>query len=357
MAKRSLRETAFCGLAVVFIAMVLGRQAVAGDVNFAGKSITMVISAGVGGGTDGTARVFGRYLPEYLPGKPNVIFQNVPGGGGITGVNYFYKQGKRDGLMMLAGDASDIDPTVLHKSAVQYDPKQLVMLGGFPAPSSLLILRKEALQRFHDASQKPATMGEVNAERNTGQMAAWGPRYLNWNIRWVLGYAGTPDIVLAVERGEVDMIITYGDVLLDQFRKDPEFVFPAQIGDVRDGKFVRAARFPDVPLFSELIEPKLKTPREIKAFRAWTTVAHLGKWFALPPDTPAQIAEAYRQAFLGVIKNPDFIADALRVLGADFSVSTGEEMQKSAVAVTTVDNDDLDFFDELRESVGVPKSR
>jgi hypothetical protein len=356
MAKRSLGEKIVRILVAVFTAM-LGRQAIAGETNFSGKSITMVISSGVGGGTDGTARVFGRYLQQYLPGKPSVIFQNVPGAGGITGVNYFYKQGRRDGLMLLAGDASDLDPTVLHKSSVQYDPKKLVMLGGFPAPSSPVILRKEALQRFHDASLKPATMGEVNAERNTGQMAAWGPKYLGWNIRWVLGYAGTPDIVLALKRGEVDMIITYGDVLLDQFRKDPEFVFPAQIGDVKDGKFVPAARFPDVPVFSDLVAPKLKTSREIEAFRAWSTIAHLGKWFALSPDTPAPIADVYRQAFQRVVENPDFMADASKVLGAGFSVSSGEEMQKSAVAVTNVGDDQLDFFDALRGNVGVLKSR
>jgi hypothetical protein len=355
--KRSRKEAILRRLVCCVIAALGARQTQAAEIDFSGKSLTIAISSGVGGATDGIARIFGRYLSDYLPGKPTVIFQNIPGAGGITGVNYLVKQVKPDGLTSMAGSASDIDPTVLRKAAVQYSPKQLLMYGGFPSPSSLVILRKAAVKQFEDRSLKPAIMGEVNAERGTGQMATWGPRFLNWNVRWVLGYAGTPDLVLAVKRGEIDMIITYGDGLLEQFRNDGNFVFPAQTGDVKDGKYVRNARFPDVPLFAGLIEPKLKTAREKKAFAAWETIEQSGKWFALPPGTPAKIVDLYRKAFDEIVKNPNFIADASRVLGAGYTVETGQETQQLANAGADIGDDELAFFEDLRQRVGIPASR
>jgi hypothetical protein len=134
-------------------------------------------------------------------------------------------------------------------------------------------------------------------------------------------------------------------------------VFPAQIGDIQDGKFVRTARFPEVPLFSDLMTSKLKTQREIKAFQAWLTIVQNGKWYALSPGTPPQIVNIYRKAFQSVTENRDFISDASKVLGAGFSVASAPNMQSAVLASTKVDQDDLEFFDELRESVGVPKGR
>jgi hypothetical protein len=188
-------------LALLFLALSERPTVAAESPDFSAKSITMVISQSVGGGTDGTARVVARYLPQYLPGNPSVIVRNVPGGGGVTGINYFYNQVTADGMTLLAGDSGGIDPTNLNKASVKYDPNKLIMLGGFPSPSSVLILRKEALPRFLDRSQTPALMGSASPERGTDQPAAWGPKYLGWNVRWVVGYAGTPDLVLAVTRG------------------------------------------------------------------------------------------------------------------------------------------------------------
>lgn len=335
------------------ICLALGGGAQAADPDFSGKTITMVIPSSVGGNTDAIARVFGRYLPDQLPGKPSIVYQNIPGADGITGVNYFALQTKPDGLTSLAGSESNIDPSVIHNPATRYDSKTLQMYGGFPSPTALLILRRAALPQFTDATKKPAIMGDVSAERNTDQMAVWGPRYLGWNLRWVLGYAGTTDLVLAVKRGEIDMMITYGDALIGQFKNDPTFIFPAQTGESRNGRLVRSPRWPDAPVFSELVRPKLKEPAEVKAFEAWETIAQIGKWYALPPGTPPSIVAAYRRAFETIVASKGFIADASKILGADFTTATGESMQTTAVSAASIGEAELAYFDRLRQAVGI----
>jgi tripartite-type tricarboxylate transporter receptor subunit TctC len=325
----------------------------AAEVTFEGKTVNVIIPSSVGGNTDALGRVFGKYLQQYLPGKPLVNIQNIPGAGGIKAMNYLVQQVKPDGLTSITGSASNLDPTVIRTPSVQYDPTKFEMYGGFPSPTALIIMRKDATAKFHDRSQPKAIMGNVNAERNTDQMTVWGPEYLGWNVRWVLGYQSTKELTLAVQRGEIDMMITYGDSLIDEMAKTGAFVFPAQSGDAREGKLVRSPRFPDVPLFSELARPKLKTPQEVKAFEAWETLAQVGKWMGLPPGTPPEFVAAYRKAFAQIIKDKNFEAEASKILGEGYTTATGEEMQKVAVASASVSDDDLRFFDRLREKVGI----
>ena len=345
------RATVFA-LAGIALAALLTPPALA-EVNFTGKTITIVISSNTGGGTDNMARLVGRYLRNYLPGKPTVIYQNIPGAGGIKALNYFVQQAKPDGLTTIVGSASNLDPTIIRNPSVQYDTRKLLMYGGFPAPSGVLILRKDAVRRFNDKMLPPAIMGDENAVSTSDQMAVWGPAYLNWNVRWVLGYPSSSEIILAAERGEVDLVATYERNLIGRMEKSGAFTYVAQTGEPKDGKLVRSARFADVPVFSDLIRDKLKDEPEIEAFKAWETLAQVGKWGALPPGTPAEFVDAYRRAFSQLVNDKQFISEAPATLGEGFTTATGEEMQQVTLNADAISNHTLKFFDQLRERVGI----
>jgi tripartite-type tricarboxylate transporter receptor subunit TctC len=350
---RKLKALLFAGLITVLGANLFAVPASAQDVDFQGKTVTVIIPSAPGGGTDAIGRMIGRFLHDYLPGKPAVTFSNLPGGAGIKALNYFVQQVKPDGLTVFSGSSSNIEPNVLRNPVVQYDPKKLMMIGGFPAPTSVMILRKDAVARLTDKSKPAVIKGDVTADRTTDQMAVWAPNYLGWNVRWVLGYPGTQELIIALQRGETDLMITYGDTLLDQLKKEGNYVFLAQTGDMRDGKLVPGERFPDVPVFSDLLKPQLKDPRAIKAFEAWEALARIGKWATLPPNTPPEIVAAYRQAFLRMVKDKDFNAEAFRILGGGFTVATGEEMQRMTLVADAISDDDLDFFAQLKKNIGI----
>lgn len=339
---------------LAFLGVNLFTQPVAAQqLDFKGKTVTVIIPSNPGGGTDSVGRMIGRFLQLYLPGKPNVIFNNIPGVAGIKGLNFFVQQVKPDGLTIFSGSSSNIEPNVMRNPAVTYDPKKLMMVGAFPAPTSVVVLRKDAAARLNDKSKPPVVKGDETADRTTDQMAVWGPNYLDWNVRWVLGYPGTQEMIIAMHRGEIDMMITYGDSLLDQFKKDGNFQFVAQTGESRDGALVRGERFPDVPVFSDLLKPKLKDPHALKAFEAWETLTRIGKWVALPPDTPPEIVTAYRKAFLEMTKDKDFNAEAFRILGGGFTVATGEEMQRVTQTSSAISDEDLNFFIQLKKNIGI----
>lgn len=325
----------------------------AADVSFAGKTVTVIITSNVGGGTDNVGRLMGRYLREYLPGKPTIVHQNIPGAGGIKGLNYFVQQVKPDGLASIVGSASNLDPTMIRTPSVQYDTKKLMMYGGFPAPSGVLILRKDASPRLTDKSRPAVVMGSENAVRTSDQMAVWGPEYLGWNVRWVVGYPGSAEIVLAAMRSELDMIATYERSLINQLEQTGNFMFPVQTGDVQGGKFVAHPRFADVPVFSDLVKPRIKNREELKAFEAWETLVQVGKWMALPPGTPDAIVATYRKAFADVVQDKQFRAEAPASLGENFTTATGEEMADVARRADAISDETLKFFDQLRQRVGI----
>lgn len=348
-----IRRTLLRGFIAVAAASVFAQSAMAADVDFKGKTITLIITSNTGGGTDNMTRLMGRFLHEYLPGNPTVIYQNIPGAGGIKALNYFTQQVKPDGLTSVVGSGSNLNPTLTRTPSVQYDTKKLLMYGGFPAPSGVLMLRKNAVTRFHDKAQNPAVMGGEHMLRAADQVAVWGPAYLGWNVRWVMGYPGSSEIVLAALRGEVDLVETYERSLISRITQSGDFTFPVQIGDWKNGKLMPSASFPDVPVFSDLVKPKLKTDEEIKAYEAWETLVQAGKWAALPPNTPPEYVAAYRKAFEKMVADPRFLAEGPSVLGEGFVTISGEEMQQVAIKSDSISDESLRFLDRLRERVGI----
>lgn len=323
------------------------------QVQFSPETLRMIIPSAPGGGTDTMARITGRFLSKYLPGNPSFVYLNDPGASGVKALNSFVRKSAADGMTSIAGSSSNIDPTTLRNPAVIYKAKELRMFGGFPAPSGVLLLRRDAEEKFKNRSLEPATMGDVSAVRTSGQMGVWGPAYLGWNVRWVVGYKGSSEVMLAALRGEVDMHATFERKIISKLLESGEFITPVQTGVVSGDKLVAGKLYPDIPVFSDLIHPQLKTPREISAFKAWELLVQGGKWYALPPNTPSELVEIYRKAFMASVGDPEFASWASKSLGEDFAIATGEEMEGIADKSDLISDSDVAFFDELREKVGL----
>lgn len=321
---------------------------------FEPTSVRMIVTGDPGGGTDSMARITGRFMSQYLPGRPGFVYVNDPGASGIKPLNEFTKKVKPDGLTILAGSSSNIDPTTLRNPAALFKANELLMVGGLPAPSGVMLLRNTVVERFHDKSLTPPIMGDVSAVRTSGQMGVWGPTYLGWNLRWVIGYKGSNEVMLAAMRGEIDSHATFDREIINRLLETGNFITPVQTGVIGPGgKFVAGKHYPDIPIFSDIIKPYLKTPREQSAYAAWEILVQGGKWFALPPGTSMEIVGIYRKVFDQAVNDKGFAEAAAKILGDDFTVASGEEMQRVAVKTDLISDSDVNFLDELREKVGL----
>src|SRR3954468_16782641 len=194
--------------------MAVDLAAATEPVSFKGKTVTMIVAYAAGGGTDLTGRLIAPYLTKFLPGNPTVVVQNMPGASGTRAMNHIVQRTQADGLTILMGAASGVDPVLYRTVNVQYKPEEFRIVGGFGRGGLALLINAASQNKLLDRSKAPLAMGGVTAHDifSRSAMALWGIEYLGWNAKWVLGYAGTNETVLALERGEIDMVST-GDLV------------------------------------------------------------------------------------------------------------------------------------------------
>ncbi len=328
--------------------------AAAGGPSFEGKTVRMLITSGAGGGTDRTARLIGRFLPEYLPGKPKVIYQKMPGGGGITRANYVARQAKRDGFTIMQSHSTVITPLVLKRKVVKYDPLKFGAVGSINRGGSVVVIRKDALKRLKDPKAKPVIVGALSGTRTWNAMLVWGAEFLGWNLKWVTGYPGTDALTTAILQGEIDMTATQNAFLLRALKEEGVVELIAQAGIFSAGKYLRRSSFKNVPTMPELLEPKKLKNVEWKGYVSWIGASQVDKWVAMPPGTPKEYVQAYRQAFDQLTKNPKFLSRAKNQLSVDTTPRSGKTLEGLLKDLIGISDEAITYSAKLKKKYGLP---
>jgi len=277
-------------------------------VSFKGKTITFIVGSPAGGGTDTSSRLIASLIANHLPGTPAVVVRNIPGAQGITAMNYFVRQVAPDGLTLTTASTTQADPLLYRKPQSQFDPTTFAFVGGVGRGGTVLLIRKEAEARLHDRNAAPVIMGALGGVPRSGmQITAWGVAFLGWNAKWVVGYRGTNDLMVALERGEIDMTSTANLFQIEKFLGSGRFKILAQSGSLHKGRTVPRPEFGGAPMFAELMQGKIEDPIVQKAFDYWASLTSLDKWLALPPKTPQVYVRAYRDAYAAIATDPEFI--------------------------------------------------
>ncbi|MDH3239358.1 MAG: hypothetical protein OEO83_01685 [Alphaproteobacteria bacterium] len=345
--------TALAGFVAAF-AGVPATEATAAEFTLQGKTVTVLIPSRPGGGTDGVGRLVSTGLAKYLPGKPDVLFKNIPAGVGTKALNYFVEKVVPNGETMATASGSQVYADTMRRKTVRYDPGKFEFIGHLPAAGGVVLVPKDMMGRLMDKSQKPLIFGGIRGTRGQSQMAVWGPNYLGWNIRWVVGYLGSSGMNLAFERGETQVTANTNYPVIKPFLDSGKYVAISQTGVIKGAGATRSPLYPDVPLFHKMILPKLKTAEEKSAFKAWWTMVQVGKYYMLPPKTPAAIVKVYRAAFQEMVKDPDMDKKLKAVWSPVYTVDTGEEMAALVKDIKQISDADLAFIDTLRRNVGIP---
>ncbi len=356
---RGWRGTVACLLGWLAAGISAAGAVRAGDVSYQGKTLSIIINSTAGGGTDISARMVGSLMTKYLPGEPQVTFRNMPGGGGIMAGNHFTARVPPDGLTILAGSRTQLSPTKLRQPQVKYDPSKYEFIGGDAYLGTLLLIRREALPRLSDPKAKPVVFGEIDGTRSGLIFSLWAKEYLDWNIRWVVGYSGTPAMFLAIHGGEVDMIANQWNTtqVAPMLQPGSTFTAVAQLGVPNDnGQMVRQVTLPDVPLIGDLILPKLDDATRASYQRLLADYL-VNKWFALPPGTPAVHVRAHREAYRKVVDDPKFRQMAASEVGENFLPLSGEQIGRIAATLVATTDDDLALLRTMAEKNGLPTAR
>ena len=340
-------------VAAILIATAAAGNAMAQDVTFKGKTINVIIGTTPGGGTDGTTRLVGRFLEKYLPGNPRMNYRNMPGGGGVKGTTYFANVVKRDGSAWMGGGTGYVHHQTLRLDVARYDPRTFNFIGGINRGGSLLHLRKTKHANLKDKSMKPAIFGSQDGTGTYEGLLMWSSELLDWNFRFVVGYPGTPSMVLAMRRGEIDGYGTSNSFQIRSLYKTGKFASLTQIGQLRDGKIHPRSSFPNIPTLDSLAKGKF-TGLAKRSFDFWYVTTQVDKWYALPPKTPAKIVAVYRKAFKRAFADPEFVKAGKHQFSEDFAMQTAEDLTDVINRGSYPSAELKDYAVKLRVKYGLP---
>src|SRR5262249_6565222 len=160
---------------------------------------------------------------------------------------------------------------------------------------------------------------------------------------WVAGYHSTNEIMLAFDRGEVDMTST-GNIFQIKDRLNSGYLkLVLQSGSLENGKLVGRAEFGDTPLFVDQMKGKVVDPIPQRALDYWVAVSNLDKWVGLPPGTPDSILETYRTAFLKTSNDKEFVERGEKI-SDDFAPMAAADVVRAVETLVDTPQEAIEYI-------------
>jgi hypothetical protein len=245
------------------------------------------------------------------------------------------------------------DPLHYRKPQAQFKPEQFGIIGGVGRGGEVLLIAKDAESRLTDKAKPPVIAASLGGIPRSGmQMTAWGVEYLGWNVKWVIGYRGTNELMLALERGEAELTSTGNIFLIKKMLDTGKFKILVQSGALRDGKIVGRPDFGDAPVFSEVIKGKIKEKLPLQAFEYWKAIAITDKWMALPPKTPKHLVEVHRAAYGKLMEDKEFLEKGKK-LSEGFSPMTASDVEELVSTLAELPQEAIDYMTVILRKQGL----
>lgn len=295
---------------------------------YKGKTIRIVVGLSAGGGYDRAARVVSRYMGQYVPGAPMMLVQNMAGAGSVIAANYVYGVAKADGLTLLSPHNNIYLSQLTGGSEVRFDVRKFHWIGASEKDVKMLFMRAGApYKSIADIikAKEPPRCGPTGFGSSDYVVSRILEETVGANINNIIGYPGSSEIALALERGE---IMCMGLTISTYFTREP-FLSWQQKGFVRfiaQSSRKRDERVPKAPTLYELMD-EYKTPANNR--RVAEVMMASGEWaraLLVHPGTPMERAKMLGGAYEKALHDPEPIAEA-RKGRVEVKFTSGEEVE------------------------------
>lgn len=309
----------------VGIALALSASAQAQTVEefYRGNTLTLVISAAAGGGSDSWARGFVPFLQKHIPGNPNIVVTNLPGASGMAAAIQLQSSMPNDGSMFAMLQRNNMYLPLVSDVEVAFNPREIPWVGSLNKESyGVLVAGDAGIDSVEDLFTTPLKISATSFANENRVIPAFLNEYYGTQFEIVHGYDGSPAMSLALERGEVDGRLVSLDFLM-AFAPERPWLEDGRAKVVLTTAMERSPDFPDVPNVLELTDdPEV---RQLTEFMVLPMEAGLP--FAAPPGIPEDRLAALRQAFIDAATDPEYIAFA-ESQGSVPKPIRGEEVQE-----------------------------
>jgi tripartite-type tricarboxylate transporter receptor subunit TctC len=311
-----------------------------------GKSVILMVGSEAAGISDIDGRLLARYLGKYMPGRPSVVVQNMPGAGGLALANHLYNVAPKDGLVIGTFGRAVAQLAILGDPNARFDAAKFTWLGSTSSYANdaylLAVNAGHSAQTVADLKRPgiSAKIGTLSTGATNQIFADIAKDVLHLNIEVIRGYAGGPSIFLAQRSGEID-----GQMVgLSTLQSAQKQLWES--GGVRPlvqfGRKTRLADLADVPIGHELTgnadDAALLDFAELPFYMAQP--------FTAPPAILPERAASLRQAIDAAHQDAGFLDEAKK-LGLDVSPIDGEAITQLLIRSAATPKPVLERYNAL----------
>ncbi len=341
-------------VAVALLAAVSGPLFAQPTSYFQGKTIILIQGREPGG--TGALRVQAAipFLRKNIPGEPIIVTQFMPGGGGRKATNYIARNAKPDGLTIGNVGSGLIANAILGSIGVEYDIDKLIYLGTSNSAAQYVFgsVAKLGLDSLDKLRAHPGI--RIGAQ-TVGHDIYINGRLFAWLLslkepRFVTGFSG-PELDLAMERSELDARANIPDTIL---QRSPDHVNKRLVNYHAIIQVPKDDRHPH-PAFNKLpeLETFARAERERKIMTMFRTFRLVGSPYILPPGTPQEAVNIWRDAMRKTFKDPAFLRE-FKKLSADDATPLTPEAQEKAIKEIPRDSEVIALFNKLAGNDPLP---
>lgn len=288
-------------LAAFLFASSAGAQPAPLDLD--GKTIRVLVPNAAGGLVDTEARLVQAHIGRFLPGRPNIIVQNIQGAGGERMLEFLNQNDSPDNMTIALISSSVLLRSRAGQLSVDFDPRTVNWIGNLPA----------SLQAFVVATSTGITSPDMLVGRplNVAAVSAGGTshiaylllnRALGFDLMPIVGYEAIGTMTLALGRNEIGGLIS-------PYSSYAQFIQPLiDSGTARLLFYLSLDDYPGLGVPNALNLPMDDAAAQI--LRAGLTGTSFGRPFFAPPGSDPAFVALMRTAFEAMVHDPDFLAAA-----------------------------------------------
>jgi tripartite-type tricarboxylate transporter receptor subunit TctC len=302
---------------------------------YKGKQVDIVIGYPPGGSNDTFGRLIARHIGKHIPGNPAIVPKNVPGAGSFLAINQMFNVLPKDGTVIAIGAPTAVLDEKLGTQGVRFKTAEFNWIGRVDSLTNVVFMWKTSpVKTLADAMKMESTLSGTGAGSTVSIYPTVMNNVLGTKFKLIMGYRGSNEAMLAVERGEVEGHSTAWTAV--------KVAHPTWLPEKTITVLVQFSlkRHPDLPGVPTVVE-LARDDEQRKILTAVMAATEIGSAFFTTPDAPADRIAALRRAFDATMKDPELLADAKK-LSIGVGPMTGEELQKLVVSVSDLPPDLLE---------------
>jgi tripartite-type tricarboxylate transporter receptor subunit TctC len=296
---------------------------------YKGRTIELIVGYPPAGSNDVYSRLLARHIGKHIPGNPTVVVQNKPGAGSFVALGHVYNVAPKDGSVLALGAPTAALDERLGTPGVRFKTAEFNWIGRIDSLINIVFLwHTSPVKSVADAQRMEAKLSGTGVGSTVSIYPTVMNNVLGTRFKLVMGYKGSSEAQLAVERGEVDGHSTSWTAVKVGH---PDWRPDKKINIIVQFALKKHPELPEVPTVVELA----RNDEERQILRAVMNATEIGTSFFTTPGAPADRVAALRRAFDATMKDPEFVADAERTK-LTLGPLQGEELQKLVAEVSNL---------------------